>query len=234
CIIQERENNQQFKDLFELCRLVDTRKMNRKVLEALIRCGALDGFNQTRATLSGSINAALKAADQFHHNQQRGQDDLFASEDSSQCVTQQVNYNEQEEWCDEIKLQGEKDTLGFYLSGHPIHKFQQELQSFTTCALLELRPVPEKKVVVAGLLVAVRIINTKSGKRMAVITVDDDTAIIEAAVFPNLFDNKRDLLQKDQIIVIEGEVTVDDFTGNNRMSCSNIYDLATARAAIVP
>lgn len=232
--IAERKAVGSFKDLFEFCLRIDTRKVNRKVLEALIKAGAMDSFNVHRASLLASIDAALTLADQQSRAQEQGQQDLFGNihhHDAEQNSKQKIHYIQVRPWTSEEQLRGEKETLGIYLSGHPIKKYIEELKRLVTASIVDLKPSRDQQVVIAGFVAAMRVMNTKSGNRMAFVTLDDDTGQIDLAVFSDVFSQHRELLVKDQLLIVEGEVSVDDYSGGYKMSARKIYGIDQARAS---
>jgi DNA polymerase-3 subunit alpha len=160
-IIKEREHHGPYQDLFEFCRRIDLRKINRRVLEALIRAGAFDFFKTNRATLEVSLEAALALAEQYSRNTFLGQNDLFGL-DLVREDDQAGNYTEVEEWSEERRLALEKETLGLYLSGHPIDRYERELRQIAPRRIAELidqassRQSPDQRVVIAGLIGSVR------------------------------------------------------------------------------
>ncbi len=225
-VFEEREQTGPFVDLFDFCRRVDTSKVNRRVIEALIRSGALDVLGPSRAALIASLSRALQAADQYTRNRSTGQNDLFGGlrpESDCDCHVDAVS-----EWSEEDRLAGEKDTLGLYLTGHPIKQFEAEIAQFTDGRLVDLRPNPGSTVVVAGLVVSARVMNSRRG-RMAVITLDDQSARMEAVVYSDVFQRYRDLLAKDRLLIAAGEVTPDEVTGGCSMTVHEVHDLEKAR-----
>lgn len=227
-ILAVRKSLGKFTDLFSFCQNVDTRKVNRRVLESLIKAGAMDSLQIDRAVLMGSIDIALQAAEQHTLSQSLGQVDLFGGALNTNTDDNKNHYVTVKPWTIEERLQGEKETLGLYLSGHPISQYEKELAQFITARIVDLKPSKEKNIV-AGLVMSLKIMNTKSGNRIAFLTLDDRTARVEVAVFTETFNKYRELLNKDQILVIEGEVTVDEFTGGFRMMSRKIYNLDQAR-----
>ena len=227
-IIIEREAHGRFESLFDFCRRVDTRKVNRRVIEALIRAGALDELGPGRASMMTSLTIALQTAEQHDRDQATGQNDLFGGPIASSDEGERFSIAP--EWSDEERLAGEKDTLGLYLSGHPITRFEDELDRFTSVRLSDLRPRPGETQIVAGLVVGLRTLNSRSG-RMAVISLDDRTARMDAVIYSDLFNAHRDLLVKDKLLILEGEVTEDEFTGGCSMTVKKVSDLDTAREA---
>ena len=133
------------------------------------------------------------------------------------------------EWSEEQRLQGEKDTLGLYLTGHPIQRFEAELAQITEARINDLRPTENRAVVVAGLVVGLRTMYTRRGDRMAFVTLDDRSGRLEIAVFSELYQRAAEILVKDSLLVVKGQVSVDEFSGGFRMSAEELYDLERAR-----
>ncbi len=228
-IVREREQNGEFSDLFDLCDRIGTKRLNRRALESLIRAGALDGLGAHRAALMATLPIALEAADQESSARDAGQSDLFGVRTSAATVR---HYREADEWSEAQRLLAEKETLGLYLSGHPIDRYRGELDQLVDSRLADLNPSQDRSMVVAGLVVALRIMNTRRGDRMAFVTLDDNTARLEIAVFSELFAHSRDVLHKDGLLIVQGQVSVDDFTGGFRMSADAVFDLDQARAEL--
>ncbi|MCW9024526.1 MAG: DNA polymerase III subunit alpha [Gammaproteobacteria bacterium] len=230
-ISDERKAHGEYKDLFDFCKRVETKKVNRRTLEGLIMSGAMDIFGQNRATLMASLPAALKLAEQENRNREAGIDDLFGMAPQIDTGTESgvSQYHIQPEWSEDQRLACEKQTLGLYLTGHPIERYLAEIGQFTTSRIVNLKPTKDATVVVSGLIIAMRTMNTRRGDRMAFVTIDDRSARIELAVFSDTYLRFRDLLAKDKLIVVEGEVNVDEYSGGYKMSARNIYDIDQAR-----
>ena len=249
-IIVERTARGPFRDLFDLCRRIDLRKANRRVLEALIRSGALDGLGDNRASLMASLSAALHLAEQHLRDDAAGQDDLFglstapdAAPSDSDVAAHTAHLPE---WHEAERLSGEKDTLGLYLTGHPIERYAAELAQFTSGRIAEVTTAPgedwtyntksygkankEQSVVLAGLVVGIRTLQTQRGGRMAFVTLDDRSARAEIAVFSETYQTYRTLLLKDKLLVVEGSLSPDDYTGGYRVSANRLLDIDQARA----
>ena len=228
-IIDARSKGGAFKDLYDLCARVDAKKVNRRALEALVRSGALDDLGVHRASLIASIDLALDAANQQHRNAAAGQNDMFGISAPQETVQ---TYQNVTQWRKEDLLAAEKETLGLYLSGHPIDGYIKELDQFTTCRLVDLdvgQGKGKKPVTLAGLVVGARIMNTKSGSRMAFLQLDDKTARIEIGVFGELYDQRRDVIHKDKVLVVKGKASHDHFSGGLRLSADELFDIEQAR-----
>ncbi len=126
---------------------------------------------------------------------------------------------------------GERETLGLYLTGHPINQYLKELKHYTSCRLKDIHPTERGKTMkAAGLVVATRVMMTKRGSKMGLVTLDDKSARLEVMLFTEAFEKFNHLLEKDRILIIEGEVSFDDFAGGNRMTARNIIDMGEARS----
>lgn len=228
-IIDAREAGGPFKDLYDLCARVDAKKVNRRALEALIRAGALDDLGVHRASLVASVDLALDAANQAHRSAAAGQNDFFGISAPAEAVH---SYQNVPQWKKEDLLAAEKETLGLYLSGHPIDVYIKELDQFTSCRLVDVnvgQSKQKKSVTLAGLVVGVRLMHLKNGSRMAFLTLDDKTARIEIGVFGELYDQRRDVIQKDKVLVVKGKASHDHFSGGIRLSADELFDIEQAR-----
>ena len=222
-----------FKDIFNFCQRIDLKKANRRSLEALIRAGALDELGPTRSTLMATLSTALQLAEQASRNVASGQEDMFGNltQANKEDDSQSHQFIHAEDWDDETRLNGEKETLGLYLTGHPIERYESELKGIITSKIVNLNPTSNQTMIVAGLIVAMRTMISKRGDRMAFITLDDRSGRVELAVFAEPFQQYRDLLAKDRLVIVEGDVSVDDYTGGVKMSAQKIYDISRAREA---
>ncbi|SFT82911.1 DNA polymerase III subunit alpha [Halomonas saccharevitans] len=231
-IVEAREAGGPFADLFDFCRRVDPKRMNKRTLEALIRSGALDTLGPSRAVLTAALEDALKAAAQNQTNQNLGMVDMFGEAFAAPEEEQQDaygDYRQVREWTDKERLAGEKDTLGLYLTGHPIDEYELELARFVSTRIGDLKPSREPQRV-AGLVVGVRTMKSKRGDTMAFITLDDRTGRIEASLFGELFDQLRGRLEADQVMIVEGEVSSDDYSGGLRLRGKEVTPMVEARS----
>jgi DNA polymerase III subunit alpha len=230
-IVEAREADGSFTDLFDFCRRVDPKRMNKRTLEALIRSGALDSLGPNRAVLAAALEDALKAAAQTQSNQNLGMMDMFGeafADDEAESDPYEA-YRRAREWTDKERLAGEKETLGLYLTGHPIDEYEKELARFVSTRIVDLKPSREPQRV-AGLVVAVRTMKSKRGDTMAFVTLDDRTGRIEASLFGELYDQLRGQIEADQVMIVEGEVSSDDFSGGLRLRGKEVTPMVAARA----
>ncbi|MGM0521224.1 MAG: DNA polymerase III subunit alpha [Pseudomonadota bacterium] len=228
-IVEARDAEGPFTDLFDFCRRIDPKRMNKRTLEALIRSGALDKLGPNRAVLFASMEDALKAAAQNHTNQNLGMLDMFGNAfEAAEDNDVYAEYLGVREWSDRERLAGEKETLGLYLTGHPIDEYERELKRFVSTRIADLSPSREPQRV-AGLVVGVRTMKSKRGDTMAFITLDDRTGRIEASLFGEIFDQLRGQIESDQVLIVEGDVSSDDYTGGLKLRGKDVTPMVAAR-----
>ena len=241
-IVEARKEVGGFANLFDFCQRIDLRKANRRVLEALIRAGALDELGANRATLMIQLPLALKMAEQHGEMQAAGQNDLFGLEEAAPRTGAgpQMLPDDSEEWEEEQRLQGEKETLGLYLTGHPIERYRQEISCIVTARLADLtlnEPMEQtlgsrrragRRAVVAGLVVGVRHNQTQRG-RMGSVTLDDRSGRLEVTVFSDRYEQYRDLLACDKVLVVDGNLSFDEYRGGLNLRAEQIHEFEKAR-----
>ena len=239
-LLQTRDESGEFSSLDDLCRRAGPGSVNKRVLEALIKAGAVDSLGSGRARLWEQLASALRGADQFHKNADAGQVDLFGLGEAQACETS-ATINEIAEWTDRQRLRAEKETLGLYLTGHPIHEYLKELSQFTHGRLkaicekagsLDAGPSYRQRgvpVVAAGLVAAVRQRDGHGG-RMLFVTLEDGTERVEVSLRGELIDESAGLIVKDEVLVVDGDVSPDEFNGGYKIKAREIYDLARARS----
>ncbi|MCY4642875.1 MAG: DNA polymerase III subunit alpha [Gammaproteobacteria bacterium] len=232
-IVEIRNRSGEYKSLDEFCMHLDSQKVNRRCMEALIRAGAMDCFGHTRASLFEHLDTALRQADQRQRDSIAGQNDMFSQIEKSPKVDTVQGIAE---WDDETKLSGERQTLGLYLTGHPIEHYQEELKNITNHTVGHLlnngghnvkqtrraREGTGKEVLVAGLLDQIRLRNSAKG-RIAFLTLDDNTGRMDVAVFANDYARFNHLLVKDAILIIKGSLGWDEFAEQVRVRADEIW-----------
>jgi DNA polymerase-3 subunit alpha len=239
-IVAERSNGI-YTDLADFCRRVDASKLNRRVLEALVMAGALDTLAANRASLMLQLPDAIRAAEQHLRDKQSGQNDMFGAAMGDTTPVLKIDLPTVPEWPLEQKLQGERDTLGHYLSGHPTDPWKDELAQLSTCPLGEIvdryqpprprknddgdnnrfRRGPDTPWTVAGMVGAVR----KRGDSDAFVRLEDGGGSIEVSFFGELYQQVAPLLTRGEILVVEGGLRIDEFSGGGfqvraRSACS--------------
>jgi DNA polymerase-3 subunit alpha len=238
----ERAAHGPFTDLSDFCNRIDLQKVNRRALEVLIRSGALDGLDPqgNRARMLHELPQATQAAEQYQRDRESGQVDLFGNAGQT-TAPHIVTHEPVRPWTRLQTLQAEKESLGLYLTGHPVELHVQDLERFVTCFLGSVADrLPAERqgqgqgqgrgrgtpMVLAGLVRAIR----RRGNRGGFVTIDDHTGRIELALFDETWTLYADLLNKNEIIVVEGLVSADDFSGGYRVSAQKIMTLAEAKS----
>ncbi|MFZ1292879.1 MAG: DNA polymerase III subunit alpha, partial [Pseudomonadales bacterium] len=228
-IVAARTADGEFRDLFDFCTRTDPRRVNKRVLEALIRSGAMDGLGASRAVLMAAMAEALKAAEQRARNLDVGLMDMFA--DNAPASTGEDVYaafRAAAEWSARERLRGEKETLGLYVTGHPIDDHEAEIAQFARTRIAQLRADQEPQRIV-GLVVGMRTMKSKRGEDIAFLQLDDRSARVEVSLFSDVYRACREHAVRDTILVVEGVVSVDDFSGGMRMRANEAYTLVEAR-----
>ncbi|MBV8146930.1 MAG: DNA polymerase III subunit alpha [Gammaproteobacteria bacterium] len=236
-LIAEREAHGAYRSLEDLCRRLDLQKLNRRVLEALIRSGSLDALGATRATLMERLPAAMQLGDQNSRAHQAGQNDLFGLASAERTELPRVPRPAPlPEWSEAVRLAGERETLGLYLTGHPLARFESALPRFVSHRIGDLvsdRPLAGlepgrfgggKPVTVAGLIDEVK----KRGPRV-ILTLDDRTGRIEAMLFEETWHKHRDLIAKDALVLVEGLLRFDEFSDAWRLAARRVTELDKLR-----
>jgi DNA polymerase-3 subunit alpha len=225
CIVDERKMNGPYTGLFSFCQRLDLRKVNRRVLEALIKSGAMDDWGIERSILFASLEKALKVADKAHQNQASGQADLFSLLDD---VSEKEDYLDCKPWPEIQRLNGEKETLGIFLTGHPAGQYSREFKVFIQ-PIARLNPAAMKKAVVCGLVTAIRRVMTKRGKKLTIIGLEDATGKFDIVVYSEIYEAQQVDIQNGQMLVVEGEIATDDYSGGIKMTASQLYSIGEAR-----
>lgn len=247
-VLAERDRNGRFEDLESVCRRVDHSGLNKRILESLVNAGAVDDLGENRATLFEGLGQVLQSADQYHRDQAAGQFDLFGSDDGG-AGSGTVPLTLQCDWPARERLSRERDVLGLYLSGHPIDGYVDELRHFTSGSIASVtasvgtgsaangaangggqrgrrRGVP---AVLAGLCTAIRQRDTANGK-LVFVTLDDRTERVEIVLNGDQAELNEPILKRENVLIVEGEVSYDDFNRGYRIRAREIYDLTAARA----
>jgi DNA polymerase-3 subunit alpha len=243
-ILEARQSGGRFKDIYEFCRRIDQRKVNRRVLESLLKAGALDELGVNRATLMNQLPLALKMAEQHHASLAAGQEDLFgiADPEPQATVGSQMIPEDTEEWEDEIRLQGEKETLGLYLTGHPIDRYVPEMSGLGVTRIGNLsleggegggaggyQKRSKQRVMVAGLALTVSHRQTQRG-RMGSVVLDDRSGRIEITLFSDAYETFKDLLVSDRILLVAGNLNYDEYRGGLSIRVDQVMEFQQARA----
>ena len=232
-----------FKDLFDFCERVDLKRINKRTLDALVRSGALDrlgpyfhdelkayqaNIDRNRAVLLAAMEEAIKSAEQTARTHDSGHADLFGGLFVEEDADVYANHRKARELTLKERLRGEKDTLGLYLTGHPIDEYEGEIRRFARQRIIDLKPARDTQTV-AGMIIALRVMKNKKGDKMGFVTLDDRSGRIEASLFADAFHSAQALLQTDAMVVVEGEVSNDDFSGGLRLRVKRVMSMEDAR-----
>ena len=212
-----------FTGLADFCLRVDKQKVNRRVIEALIRAGAFDRLDDDRSRLMAALGHTLQDAERAQAH--AGQENLFGEGRSVLPETVPVPFTP---WSQREQLANERIALGFCFSGHLFGEFEAEARRIAPTRLADLKQAREA-VRIAGIIVSVRQQNTRRG-RMCAVLLDDASAQLEVAVFSELFDRRRALLKEDQLLFVIGRARYDEFSQRLAVSADDLMDLAEARA----
>jgi DNA polymerase-3 subunit alpha len=237
-LVATRQERGAFRDLADLCRRSDQNRMNRRVLEALIRSGALDLIGANRATLMHALPSAMQLADQTIRARVVGQNDMFGLMDDSGGTAPSVALSNEvlPDWSRRVRLDGERDTLGLYLTGHPFEEFEHEVRPIISGRIADItgdRPPPSsnegfqfrgKPATVAGMVFDLG----KRGGRV-IFTMDDRSGRIEASMFEDVWQQYRTLVAKSAILVVEGSLRFDEYIEGWRLTAKRVFDIDHAR-----
>ena len=255
-IAHERAENGDFISLHDFCARVDSSKVNKRSLEALVRSGAMDDLcpmdfegdrYQCRASLIASLGDALKAAEQSQSDARSGQDDMFGESIKAKAAAL-ADLVDTKPWVDDERLSGEKETLGLYLTGHPINRFLSEIRQISTKRLIDYIELGQSKglsqssgggqryghkkdipATVAGLVIDIRTKNFRTG-RMAFLKLCDGSARLEVVIGPEDFAAQGHLIEKEKVLIAEGGLGYDDFSGSYRVRARQFFSMDAARA----
>ncbi len=223
-IVAEREANGAYADVLDLCQRVDLHKLNRRVLEALVKAGALDGLGANRATLVNAIPDVSKLAERSAHAIAAGQDSLFGDQRGEEELA--FEFTPVRDWIERERLAAERESLGLYLSGHPFDQYAKHCARFTNGAISVVAGAAptngsgfqsRRNVTVAGLVMDIR----RRGTRVAIV-LDDDTERLEVTLFDDIYAEFKHLIAKDAVLVVDGQLRFDDFINAWRVTAQRV------------
>ncbi len=214
-----------FKSLYDFCARVDRGRINKRTVEALIKAGAFDALQLNRASLLASVDRAFDFAAAQEANANQG--GLFDMGDSHAASTQEPELVDAMPWGVKERLSLEKTAVGFYLSGHLFDESAREVRQFVRRAIDDLVDSREPQLL-AGIISDFRVINGQRGK-LALFRLDDKSGVIEATAEEKVINAARNLLKEDELVVIQGRLQPDRFSGGYRLSVNQVWDLASAR-----
>ncbi|HEX2791234.1 MAG TPA: DNA polymerase III subunit alpha, partial [Steroidobacteraceae bacterium] len=235
-IVGERERQGPYRSLVDVCRRIDLSRLSRRVFEALIRCGSLDGLGPNRATLMSNLEQAMQASEQSARSREAGQVDFFGSS-ALAAAAAALTLKPVAEWSASQRLAGERETLGLYLTGHPIAPYEQDLRHFASGRIADFaseRPsapvdtarsyMDARSVTLAGLIVEIR----RRGPRVSFM-LDDRSGRMEVTMFEEVYQRHRELVVKDALVQVEGVLRFDEFSDAWRLAARQLQSLDTVR-----
>lgn len=233
--MREREENGPFKSIFDFARRVDGKVINRRILEALINAGAMDGLGPHRAALLNSVDTALKLSQETKQNKDSGDFDIFAAFEESEF--DEPEYEDCKPLSDLAWRKGEIDTLGLYLTGHPIDQYLSEIKNITRYSIGEIHPADfgeEKKEIytVAGIVIKVENRKTKDGKSLLNCIIEDYTGKLSITIWNEDIDKYSEIIKENELLIVSGIAGYDNFNKCTKLSPKSIMNIAMARSAL--
>ena len=236
-IINARNEVGQFSDIFHFAKSVEKGKLNKRVMEALVRCGAFDNIGPknssgepNRSLLFACIEDALKSADQNAKNEAAGMFDMFGEVEEEENLNPYDDYvGKVRDWTPKQKLTGEKDTLGLFVTGHPFDEYEKEVRNMAKTKLSNIQASKSTQKV-AGIIVAQRVMKTKRGGNMAILTIDDRSGRLEVRMFSETYDKYKDKMLVDHLVVLEVEVKHDSYNDALGANVNQLWNITEARS----
>ena len=225
-IIDVRNSGGPFKSLMDFCERIDSSKVNRRVLESLVQCGSFDFTGNYRSRLFAALDDVIRFCGISHDPNQLN---MFSSLDNKNPdMSELFESPDLDEWNKREQLRREKDALGFYITGHPLDAFENQVKRFSTCSIQHLSGLKDKShVKVAGVIEKITMKRTKKGERMAILTIEDQTGAIQVVLFPEAFKYHSQLLKSDEPLLIEGTAEIDG--NSSKIITKNIDSFETIK-----
>ncbi len=207
-IILTRDKEGPFSGYADFCRRQDTRTVNKRVLESLIKCGAFDSLGHRRAQLMAAVDTGLALAQQSQRERENGQLSLLDLFGEEVRETVSLGLPDVGEYPEAELLAIEKETLGLYISGHPLSRYREDLYRLATVSTAEIPELPEgSEVALGGLIAGIKKIITRKGDNMAFLDVEDLTGTVEVVVFPRTYLQNRLAIREDEVVLVKGKVS---------------------------
>ncbi|PIE73329.1 MAG: DNA polymerase III subunit alpha [Deltaproteobacteria bacterium] len=232
CILKEREKNGPFTSISDFCNRVDSQKVNSRVIESLIKSGCFDSLGHYRSQNLAILEQAMEQAKAVQRDMQSGQISLFtvAPEITPPAAISQLPMPDIAEWDDQEKLKFEKETVGFYITGHPLDRSIDEIKTITDCTIQDLKSRTEGQAVRIGCLIRTcRNLKSKKGESMAILSVEDLLGALEVVVFPKTYSEYETLLSTTEPVIIQGRLQQEE--RGPKILAETIHSLPEARAA---
>jgi DNA polymerase-3 subunit alpha len=216
-----------FKTLFDFCDRVDSRTVNKRVIESLIKAGAFDSVSPARSLMYNNIDRAMDWGQRKQREREIGQGGLFGGMMSAGGDTEEYVMDPAEEWNEGLKLKHEKETLGFYITGHPLRKYTDQVKAYGNATTGTLAEKPSGfEVMIGGIVSSLRVARTKKGDAMGIIQLEDWEGIVEVVVFPDAYSKTQRLLETDAPLIVKGKLDNDEST--LKILATDIYPMERA------
>jgi DNA polymerase-3 subunit alpha len=231
-VLKSRREGGPFRSLFDFCERVDLRAVNRRVIESFIKSGTFYSLDKRRASLMAGLDRAIEAGQKQQRDREQGQSSLFGmlgGSDGQPAVNERLP--DAVEWGEGERLGYEKESLGFFITGHPLERVRAELAQWataTTGTLAEAGALPE--VTIGGIVTGLRLIKTKKGDRMASFVLEDLDGNAEALVFPDTYKKVAARLAEDQVVLLKAKAEVSE-EGKAKLLVSELLPLEQAKLA---
>ncbi len=233
-IVEEREANGKFQNIFDLCERVDPKQLQKGVLETLIKAGALDSFGPNRAQHMLVIDRATQSAVNHHRDKARGQKSLFGGLDESAGATGEVDVTlpSAEDWTHSQKLAFEKETLGFYLTSHPLAEFADQLEAYAQQTISELHALEDRaEILVGGMVSSLKRATTKKASRNGNsnylnFDLEDASGAVRCILWPDDYAREKDKMQPEAVVIVKGRI--DTLRREPNLICNKVFTLAEA------
>ncbi len=233
-LLDNRSEKGAFKSMLDFCERINSQKVTRRVLETLIKAGVMDALGGTRRAKMDFLPEALRMAEQHHRDQGTGQTDLFGGTIAPLADSQPV-MPELPEWDERERLRREKDTLGLYLTGHPLDEYEQELKAVSKARLIDIveydnqNKYHKEPVIFGALVSSVRVQSSDRGKRYFLKLEDRSVGEYELLIFSDTFEQFGHLLEKEAVVIVEGTLSMDQRTGSSRLRIERIFNIQDLR-----
>jgi DNA polymerase-3 subunit alpha len=231
-VLTARRQGGRFTSLFDFCERVDLRAVNRRVVESFVKSGSFDSLDSRRAALFSAIDRAMDAGQKLQRDREQGQSSLLgllgAPEIHAAGGAERIR--DVPDWGEGERLGYEKESLGFFITGHPLERYRVELQQWATATTGRLPEMADREVTVGGIIAALRLIKTKKGDRMASFILEDLEGGAEALVFPDTYKKVAGRLAEDQVVLVKGKAEVPE-EGKPRLLVTDVLPLEQAKLA---
>ncbi|MBU1487567.1 DNA polymerase III subunit alpha, partial [bacterium] len=235
-IVRQREEKGEFKSLYDFCERLDLRLVNKRVIESLIKAGCFDSLGARRSQLMASSDHALEVASKNQKDRESGQVSFLEVFDKEEGFSQKYQQLEDiPEWPENKLLSYEKEVLGLYLTSHPLTKYEEELASYTTFTIAQLKECPSSNTsaVIGGVILSFRTTNTKKGKTMSYVNLEDLSGHIEVLVFPSKYEELKEEIVRDRLVIIKGKMEKEE-ENQVKFFADEIIPIQAARQKLSP